>query len=226
VTFTSNIQGVLDRARARPRQIAEALRVTLAPAGWVDVMRQEAAKTLWAIAKPEEWQQVKLFTVVTDALADGFFSAINNPIPPVMALQDFAIVNHMQLTQVNDGQGGPNLFSNLLNQFDELMTDWVANEKRKDRRDWDKSDEEIGRWIGYLLLTPGGKLSPDEKAAKAGFMRHIPQWLEQQQKSKRISDATVNAWLLAVLAAWRELVRREFPARLERQYRQLQEVLV
>jgi hypothetical protein len=213
VTITSNVQGVIDRTRKRPRDIAAAMAATLLPEAWAETLRLEAQKTLWAIAKPEEWQQVKLFIPVVDKLADGFFAALNNPIPPILGIEDFAIVSHMQAVNARDGQGGPNLFSNLLNQFDALVAEWVATEKHKDKRDWDKSDEEIGHFIGYLLVTPAGKLSPKEKAAKAGFLRHLPQWLEKKQQSQRISDDTVNAWLLAVLAAWKALVLREFPGR-------------
>lgn len=223
MTLTTNISGVMDRLRRQPRDIQTALQATLAPSAWVEAMKLEAQKTLWAIALPEEWQQVKLFITVTDKLAGGFYSAMNNPIPPVMAIEDFAIVNHMQLT---DGQRGPNLFSNLLNQFDELMTQWVATEKDKDKRDQGKSDEEIGRWIGHLLLTPDGQLSEKERSAKAGFLRHIPQWLEKQQNAKRLSNETVNAWLLAVLAAWKALVLREFPSRFKSSLQQQREVLL
>jgi len=42
----------------------------------------------------------------------------------------------------------------FLNQFDRMMTDWAATEKRKDQRDWDKLDEDIGHFMGYLMLTP------------------------------------------------------------------------
>ena len=226
MVITSNVQGAIDRTRKRPRDIALAMAATLAPAPWVETLKLEAQRTLWAIAKPAEWQQVKLFLPIVDKLADGFFAALNNPIPPILSVEDFAIVNHMQQTQGRDGQSGPNLFSGLLNQFDDLITEWVATEKHKDQRDWDKSDEEIGHFIGYLLVTPDGKLSPKEKAAKAGFMRHIPQWLEKKQTDKRISDDMVNAWLLAVLAAWRALVVREFPARFAAQLNKQGEALL
>ena len=223
MTITSNVNGVLDRVKRIPRDIDAAMAATLAPAAWVEALKLEANKTLWAIAKPAEWQQVKLFTPLVEKLAGGFYAAMNNPVPPIMALEDFAIVNHMQKT---DAQTGPNLFSNLLNQFDELMARWVANEKRKDARDDGKSDEEIGRWIGYLLITPDGQLSAKEKAAKEGFMRHVPQWLEAQQQGQRLADATVTAWLLAVLAAWKALVLREFPARFQAALKQQRDVLV
>lgn len=216
----------MDRVRKHRVDIATSMAAVLAPEHWVEVMRAEAHKTIWAIAKPEEWQQVKLFTTLTDKLADGFFSAMNNPIPPIMAIEDFAIVRHMQQTDVQKGRSGPNLFSNLLNQFDEMMAEWVANEKHKDMRDDGKTDEEIGSWIGYLLMTPDAKLSAKELAAKQGFMKHIPQWLNQRQTTKRLSDDTVNGWLLAVVAAWKALVIREFPGRLAAALEKKREVLL
>jgi len=199
--------------------IPSAMAAVLEPERWREVMFREAQRTLWALAKPAEWRAVELFlrALLTGKLADGFFSAMNNPIPPTMAVEDFAIVNHMQLTQVKDGQGGPGLFSKLLNQFDEMLVDWVATEKRKDARDWEKSDEEIGQWIGQLLLTPDIKLSDKERSAKEKLLPHIVDYLQRRQAEKRLADETVNAWLRAVLAAWSVLVRREFPQRLAAQ---------
>lgn len=226
MTLDTNIAGVLERARRRRRDIPLALERTLLPDRWREAMKADAQRTLWALAKPAEWQSVNVFlgTILTGKLAEGFFSAMNNPIPPVMAIEDFAIVNHMQLKQLDTGSG-PGLFSNLLNQFDEMLADWVATEKRKDVRDWGKTDEEIGRWIGYLMLTPDKQLSPKEQAAKAGLMPYIVDYIARRQSAARLTDDTINAWLLAVLASWHALVRREFPVRLEAELKSIREEL-
>jgi len=89
----------------------------------------------------------------------------------------------------------------------------VATEKRKDQRDWDKSDDEIGHFMGYLMLTPDGALSDKEKAAKKKLWPHIAEYVQRRQTDKRLSPGTANAWLLAVLAAWSTMVRRQFPER-------------
>ena len=51
MTVTSNIQGVLDRAIRRSRDVHTALERTLSVAIWDKLMREEAKRTLWALAK-------------------------------------------------------------------------------------------------------------------------------------------------------------------------------
>ena len=210
VQLETNIAGVLERARRRGRDLNLAIDQTLDVAAWREPMRREAQRTLWALAAQEEWAMVDPFmeTMFTAVMPDGFFSQMSNPLPPVPGLADF------QSALQTQGAGGPGLFSGLLNRFDELMTEWVATEKRKDRRDWSKTDEEIGRWIGYLMLTADSALTPLERDTKGKFMPYIVEFLQRRQTAGRMPDATINRWLLAVLAAWQALVKREFPERL------------
>jgi len=222
----SNIQGVIDRLKRKPRDIRAAMSRTLAPAEWDKPLREEAKRTLWALAKPNvglapnaglassEWDFVDAFidTIMVAPFLTGFFVRMSNPLPPVLAVEDFMMARGLQIMALRRGSG-PMLWSDFLNQFDQMITDWVATEKRKDRRDWDKSDEDIGHFIGYLLLTPDANLSEKENAAKDKLMPHLRDYLERRQKEKRLNSETINAWLLAVLAAWSALVRREFPGR-------------
>jgi hypothetical protein len=138
---------------------------------------------------------------------------MSNPMPPMLAVEDFMIARGLQTEALKQGSG-PTLFSDFLNQFDQMMTDWVATEKRKDRRDADKPDEDIGHFMGYLLLTPDAKLSDKEQKAKAKLLPHLVDYLTRRQTEKRLNADTINAWLLAVVMAWSALVRREFPDRL------------
>jgi len=233
VTITSNIQGVLDRATRRSRDVRTALTRTLAVGEWDKLLRAEAKRTLWALAKQSEWGFVDAFvaTVLTGPFMTGFFARMSNPLPPVLVVEEFAMAQDLQKRALSQGTG-PTLFSDFLNQFDQMMTDWVANEKDKDRRDYDKSDEEIGSWIGYLMLTPdsklnakrSGKVNPvtgkpvlSELEAKHSLMKHIVDYIQRRQTEKRLGNDQINAWLLAVLAAWSVLVRREFPGRFRAQ---------
>ena len=220
----SNIQGVIDRLKRKPRDIRGAMARTLAPAEWEKPLREEAKRTLWALAKPNvglaspEWGFVNAFieTVLVAPFMTGFFARMSNPLPPVLAIEDFMMARGLQMRALNTGSG-PTLFSDFLNQFDQMMTDWVATEKRKDRRDWGKSDEEIGHFVGYLMLTPDGNLSEKERAAKKKLWPHISEYIQRRQQEKRLNADTINAWLLAVLAAWSALVRREFPGKFREQ---------
>ena len=216
----SNVNGVLDRVRRMPRDIRAAMARTLAPSQWEKALADEAKRTLWALAKPNvglasaEWSFVESFlqTLLVAPFMNGFLARLSNPLPPVLAIEDFMMARGLQTRALNTGSG-PTLFSDFLNQFDQMMTDWVATEKRKDRRDWDKSDEEIGHFMGYLMLTPDGALSDKEKAAKQKLWPHIAEYVQRRQTEKRLNADTANAWLLAVLAAWSAMVRRQFPER-------------
>jgi hypothetical protein len=95
IAIESNIAGVLERARRRPRDIAEAMRRSLQPEEWLAQAREEARRTLWALAKREEWGLVDSFldTVIGQSLAAGlgFLLRMRNPIPPVLGVEDFAM---------------------------------------------------------------------------------------------------------------------------------------
>jgi hypothetical protein len=214
----SNIQGVIDRLKRKPRDIRGAMARTLAPVEWEKPLREEAKRTLWALAKPTEWDFVNAFieTVMVAPFMTGFFARMSNSLPPVLAIEDFMMARGLQIRALKTGTG-PTLFSDFLNQFDQMMTDWVATEKRKDRRDWDKSDEDIGHFVGYLMLTPDGNLSEKELAAKKKLWPHLGEYVQRRQQEKRLNADTINAWLLAVLAAWSALVRREFPGKFREQ---------
>ena len=141
MTVTSNIQGVIDRMNRKPHDVRTALTRTLADKEWDKLMREEAKKTLWALAKPNvglassEWGFVDTFlaTILTGPFMTGFFGRMTNPVPRVLDVQDFADARPAD-PGLEEGTG-PTLWSEFVNQFDQMMTDWVANEKDKDARD-------------------------------------------------------------------------------------------
>jgi len=51
-------------------------------------------------------------------------------------------------------RSGPTLFLDYLNQFDQIMVNWLAPETKKDARAWSRLDEEVGPFMGCLMLTP------------------------------------------------------------------------
>ena len=89
------------------------------------------------------------------------------------------------------------------------MVEWVRTEKRKDERDAGKTDEEIAQFISHLLLTPNP--TAREAAARESLLPHIIDFLQRKQAVARLPATTVDLWLRAVLAAWREMVRARFP---------------
>ena len=53
---------------------------------------------------------------------------MSNPLPPVLAIEDFMMARGLQMRALRAGTG-PTLFSDFLNQFDQMVTDWVATEQ-------------------------------------------------------------------------------------------------
>jgi hypothetical protein len=48
-------------------------------------------------------------------------------------------------------------------------------------------------------------------------MKHIVDYIQRRQTADRLASDRINEWLLAVLAAWSNLVRREFPGKFREQ---------
>src|SRR5262249_51235413 len=105
------------------------------------------------------------------------------------------------------------LFDLPVRDFEALIQEWVeageaAGGKRLDARDWGKSPEEVADLISYIMLTP----DPGDKAKKAreGLEPHIAEWLSKRLGGG-LDPVTVDLWLRAVLAAWREMVKLLYP---------------
>ncbi len=58
-----------------------------------------------------------------------------------------------------------------------------------------------------------GKEDMSELEAKKSLMPHIVDYIQRRQTANRLANDRINEWLLAVLAAWSVLVRREFPGK-------------
>lgn len=208
----SNILGVIGQLERLQRNIPQAVADGLAPELWEDEARDVARAICLALAQGAERAAVPAFVATVMALvlssAGGLLLSANSPESGVQSLGAAAAAQGAR----SNRDLGLGLFDRPVSEFEELMTRWVAEEKDKDKRDYGKSDEEIGRWIAYLLLTPEGKLSAAEKHARDGFMRHIPQWLAKQQGSG-VSEETADLWLRSVLVGWRKMVRVGYPGK-------------
>ena len=80
-----------------------------------------------------------------------------------------------------------------------------------------KTDEEIASFISYAMFAPDGARLVVQNGPNKGrlvrdvFLPHIEDFLKRKQSSARLSAEVVDAWLRAVLSAWRNLVRDLFP---------------
>ncbi len=222
MTVTSNLAGVMDRMRRLPRAVPVALARTLEPASWLVEARAAAERALKAEAKPAEEIYIGRFVaaVISDVLAPGPGFSLALRAPPSktpMTLADLQTARSLMRPGFQD------LFRQQVQEFEDLLEQWVANEKRKDRRDAGQSDRDIAEFISYALLSPDG----DTLKVKSGknkdmlvgdvFAPHIAKYLAAQSVTGQLPPTVVTRWLRAVLTAWKEMVRVVAPRKFHKE---------
>ena len=177
------------------------------PDQWQKAAREEAERTLLAVAEPNQRQFIPEFlNTVTAALAGGGLSVrMGSPFKGAQTLGDYQAAR----SAVRPGDLGMSLFQANVEEFRDLMTEWVEKEKKKDARDAGKSDEMIGEFISWIMLTPSPSIG--QARARASLMPHIIDFLQRQQATTQLDAKITDTWLKAVLASWRGLVRARFP---------------
>jgi len=208
VKVESNVQAVIARTqRLQRRDIPAALAAALSPARWKELALTEARATLMALATKDQHEFIEHFlkTLTAEGLSPGFVLRMHTPFGSDQTLGDYQAARQV----VKPYELVENLFTQQIQEFESLMTDWVTNEKRKDQRDDGKTDEEIGQFISYLMLNPNP--TPREMTARNSLMPHIVDFLQRKQASTRLDAIVVDQWLRAVLAAWRQMVQSLFP---------------
>jgi hypothetical protein len=146
---------------------------------------------------------------------------MNSPFPPDQTLADMAAAR-AAASPVDLAQ---NLFLQEVQKVEDWLTQWVEQEKNKDQRDTGRTDEQIAHFIAYVMFTPDGgryivRNGPNKgRLVRDVFMPHIVDFLQRKQAGGRLDAATVDAWLRAVLAAWRNMVRDLFPQKFHAELR-------
>jgi hypothetical protein len=207
----SNCAGVRDRLqRLRDHDVPKALAKAVAPSPDLRQLAHDTAlRTLEALAGAKEREFIPKFVATLEhgVFGNGFFMRLRDPFHRPLTLGEFqgarASLSPQDLNQ--------SLFLQTVQDFDELMIRWVQEEKRKDERDWGKTDEEVGHFIAYLMTAPNP--TPREMAARASLMPHIVDFLKRAQGEGNLAPETTATWLRAVLAAWREVFRKRLPER-------------
>jgi hypothetical protein len=209
----SNISGVIRQVEQLQAAIPAAMQRALHPDLWEADARALAQRTLLAISEPSERRFIALFVdtlTVTLLQPNGFSLGLRSPFPELRntlfdAQNARAVLNPADLSS--------NLFLGQVQRFDDLIRQWVETPedqggKRRDARDWGKSDAEIAQLISYIMLSPN--LGPEGLAARQRLTPHITDYLLQLQMD-RLSGPVAERWLRAVLAAWRELIVARYP---------------
>ncbi len=221
----SNILGVIGQLERLQRNIPVALERALAPGLWVEEATELAEGICLALAQGSERALVPGFVKTVKAMvmgsAGGLLMTMNTPLMGGPVTVGSAAAAQSARSNKDRGMG---LFDRPISEFEQLMTRWVAEEKDKDERDYGKSDEDIGQWITYILLSSPGSLTKKEREARTGLMRHIPQWIAKQQGAG-VSAETADLWLRSVLAGWRTMVRTLYPGKVRAVLGQMQNEL-
>jgi hypothetical protein len=126
---------------------------------------------------------------------------------------------------------GLSLFMQQVENFKAVILEWVQGDalstttdlpytdelaKRKDARDWGKTDEEVARFISHLMLTPDP--TDGEMKAREALEPHISKYIANRL-AEQLDEATVEVWLKAVMAAWRAMLRAVYPQWLHKKLR-------
>jgi len=224
----SNIDDVIGRTRKIKRAIPLAMQEALAPELWLARARQVAQRTLLAIAQPEERKFIQPFvnTVSADLLGTMLRLQMRSPFAgnsPDKVLDAARAAAAMLTPKEIVATRGLSLFMQPVENFETLVLQWVRGDirvdadkdlpfpdelaKRKDARDWGKTDEEVARFISHLLLTPDP--TDGERIAREKLETHIAKFIANRLAGE-LDEAAGEIWLKAVLAAWRAMMRSEY----------------
>jgi len=232
----SNLNGVIGRlTRTIGQDIPAAMTRALAPDHWRAAARLEAEQTLLALAQLQQREFIPGFieTLTAGVFGNGFFLSLRSPFAPDIP---YHIAPQAQLPGVGTGtfealQIPPG--NDAWQDFFQQMVEWVDTVK-----DWDEARDggvksfdlvaQKADWLAYIMLSPNlsnVRHDPDrmsEQEARDHLMPHIIKFLQAQAPAKTAGpmDAdTIDLWLRAVLAAWREMVCARFPEILRRELR-------
>lgn len=212
----SNLKEVIAQTERLLVAIPEAMESAWRPELWIEEAKDVAARTMQALASGEEAKYIPDFveTVTAGLLPSGGLSLkAKNPRSAGMATLPEAQAARGALIP-----GMRGLFQEQVQNFEELLLEWVETEKRKDKRDWGKTDEEIADLISYILLSP--TLGPKGEAARKKLAPHIEAFLAKRAAAG-LSAEKASEWLRAVLAAWRELVRMKYAGKVRHELHEL-----
>lgn len=209
----SNIDAVIERTRRLPMRIDKAMRDASAPLSWLDEAREVALRTLQALARPDQVEAVVLFarTVTANVIGGqvGFALGMRKPDNALTtALRDARAAYLGAGNALERAQG---LFAESIRNFEDLILLWVQTPeeeggKRRDSRDWGKSDEDIAHLISYIMLSPN--LGEGGMQSRNRLSPHIQAFMEKQMAAQGgVDPVTADLWLRAVLHAWQSWVR-------------------
>jgi hypothetical protein len=210
----SNIDQVVGQLTGLIAKVPQAIDRALSPKLWEKPAQEMATRVLLEVAQPHERifipRFVETITATVFGKDEGFSLTMTRPMmTEATTLQSAQAAR--AVTAASELATG--LFSLPIQQFEDLILQWVQTSeeqggKKRDSRDWSKTDEEIAHLISYIMLSP----QAGDKAleARRKLAPHIESFLAKAQEPP-IPPETNNLWMSAVLEAWREMIRFDFP---------------
>ena len=222
MTITSNIAGVIRQVERLRVNVPLAEERALARPEWEAEAVGEARRTLLALADPAQRQFIEPFIQTVKSWFAQPVRSFEMKSPFGELLEPFEAIAAARLARenLNPADLSQSLFLKPVQDFEDLILQWVQTDeadfgKARDARDLGKMDEEIAHLISYIMLSP--KLGPKGMAARGHLTQHIARFLVARQQP--LDAATIDAWLRAVLAAWRVLVVKLFPGKMRAELR-------
>lgn len=226
--ITSNVDSVIERTRKLRTDIPQAMQKALAPDLWMAQARDVAQRTLLAIAEPEQRKHIQPFVNTVSAELAGITLSLKMRSPfqassPDQMMGDARAAAASLTPKEIVETRGLSLFMKQVENFEAIVLQWVQGDmpdenipypdetgKRKDARDWGKTDEEVARFISHLLLTPDP--TEGELVAREKLEPHIAKYIANRLASQ-LGEAIVEVWLKAVMAAWRAMLCSGYPGK-------------
>lgn len=227
IAVTHNLEGVLYRLRRIPVALERARVACVQADRWSRPLRNAAEAVLMAQAGGDARLVLAigrfLNTFGIEPTPLGFRVTMGYAWNLPEGLRSGNLTDLQGAYASRDPANPHDLFSRTVADFRQLILEWVGTPayaphqvngewveggKRRDARDFGKSDEEIADLITYILLTD----SPSERtlAARTALLPHILNFL-RLGNGHDLSPETIQIWLLAVLEAWRNMIRRDMP---------------
>jgi hypothetical protein len=227
----SNLDQVIGRFRRHREMVPVAFARAAHPTRWRERLRQDAERTLQALAAPHEQRFIPAFlsTLTAAVIEGGMVIRMESPGRWFLAAQPSLFANPVNTTgpryerpetQRWTNPGPANTYEPVqlaaedYDRFFELVHQWVEEEKRWDAEiDRDKNPKTVAEkamFITRLLLSPD--LTDAEARARDLLLPHILDFIRRQtETSGRLAPETAALWLRAVLMQWTATVIREYP---------------
>ncbi len=213
IAIESNISKVIRQVENLRDEVPKAVRRALSPQAWLPRAREVALATVNGLAAADEHRFtadfVKRVTGGTLGIGVGFYLELNAKQRRELfgQQQDFFGGTPGALSLIGLTPAG---LENLLLQW--VNTPLSEGGKRLDERDAGKSDEQIVAHLMQVLFAPGNNTGLED--ARAGLLPHIIAFHQQELNAFGLKPETVDLWLRAILAAWRDMVRDEITLRI------------